>query len=113
MVSNRPAAVDSAAARPPAATRPEMLVEKKKKAANEASSIDIARMEREMHDYKQVEDTLGETMLVLVVAKGYLARVLRNEAIAGYLQRHHADLLEELVSIMESVSSDARHLERE
>ncbi len=75
------------------------------------------RMEREMenlqHDYKQVEDTLGETMLVLVVAKGYLARVLRNEAIAGYLQRHHADLLEELVSIMESVSSDARHLERE
>jgi hypothetical protein len=100
-----------------AATRPEMLVEKKKKATNEASSIDIARMEREMenlqHDYKQVEDTLGETMLVLVVAKGYLARVLRNEAIAGYLQRHHADLLEELVSIMESVSSDARHLERE
>lgn len=100
-----------------AATRPEMLVEMKKKASGEASPIDIARMEREMenlqHDYKQVEDTLGETMLVLVVAKGYLARVLRNEAIAGYLQRHHTDLLEELVSIMESVSSDARHLERE
>ncbi|MDE3739387.1 plasmid partitioning protein RepB C-terminal domain-containing protein [Pseudomonas resinovorans] len=100
-----------------AATRPEMLVEKKKKPTGEISSIDIARMEREMenlqHDYKQVEDTLGETMLVLVVAKGYLARVLRNEAIAGYLHRHHADLLEELVSIMEAVSSDARHLERE
>jgi hypothetical protein len=45
-------------------------------------------MENLQHDYKQVEDTLGETMLVLVVAKGYLARVLRNEAIAGYLQRH-------------------------
>ncbi|MCY1313290.1 hypothetical protein D9M70_637970 [compost metagenome] len=52
-------------------------------------------------------------MLVLVVAKGYLARVLRNEAIAGYLHRHHSDLLEELVSIMEAVSSDARHLARE
>ncbi|MCY1293530.1 RepB plasmid partitioning protein [compost metagenome] len=99
-----------------AATRPEMLVEKKKP-TGELSSADIARMEREMenlqHDYRQVEDTLGETMLVLVVAKGYLARVLRNEAIAGYLHHHHADLLEELVSIMEAVSSDARHLERE
>ncbi|EJO92008.1 putative plasmid partitioning protein [Ectopseudomonas mendocina DLHK] len=52
-------------------------------------------------------------MLVLVDTKGYLARVLRNEAIAGYLKRHHAELLEELVSIMKSVSSDARHLERE
>jgi len=52
-------------------------------------------------------------MLVLVDAKGYLALVLHNEAIAGYLKRHHADLLEELVSIMKSVSSDARHIERE
>ncbi|MNJ21477.1 RepB plasmid partitioning protein [compost metagenome] len=100
-----------------AATRPEMLVEAKKKGSNEANAEDIARMEREMeklyHDYKSVEDTLGETMLVLVVAKGYIARVLRNDAIAGYLYRYHADLLEELVSIMEAVSSDARHLERE
>ncbi|WP_181299059.1 plasmid partitioning protein RepB C-terminal domain-containing protein [Pseudomonas sp. Q2-TVG4-2] len=100
-----------------AATRPEMLVEEKKRPTGDANALDIARMEREMenlqHDYKQVEDTLGETMLVLVVAKGYLLRILRNEAIAGYLQRHHADLLEELLSIMEAVSSDARHLERE
>ncbi|MDU0697899.1 plasmid partitioning protein RepB C-terminal domain-containing protein [Pseudomonas sp. NY15436] len=99
-----------------AATRPELLVEKKK-STDEITSIDIARMEREMenlqHDYRQVEDSLGETMLTLVVAKGYLVRLLRNEAIAGYLYQHHADLLEELVSIMEAVSSDARHLERE
>ncbi|TCD19201.1 chromosome partitioning protein [Pseudomonas sp. IC_126] len=100
-----------------AATRPEMLTERKKKPSGDDNALDIARMEREMenlqHDYKQVEDTLGETMLVLVVAKGYLLRMLRNEAISGYLHHHHADLLEELVSIMEAVSSDARHLERE
>ncbi|MBF6032833.1 ParB N-terminal domain-containing protein [Pseudomonas moraviensis] len=100
-----------------AATRPEMLVEKKKKQAADVSSVDIARMEREMenlqHDYKQVEDTLGETMLVLVVAKGYLARLLRDEAISAYLKRHYAELLEELQSIMDAVTSDARHLERE
>ncbi|HBP5921424.1 plasmid partitioning protein RepB C-terminal domain-containing protein [Pseudomonas sp. NY15181] len=99
-----------------AATRPEFLVTQKK-STTEISSVDITRMEREMenlqHDYRQVEDTLGETMLVLVVAKGYLMRVLRNESIAGYLHQHHADLLEELVSIMEAVSTDARHLERE
>lgn len=100
-----------------AATRPEMLVDKQRKPSAENNALDIARMEREMenlqHDYKQVEDTLGETMLILVVAKGYLLRILRNDAIAAYLQQHHADLLEELVSIMEAVSSDARHLERE
>lgn len=100
-----------------AASRPEMLVETKKKATTEVSAVDIARMEREMenlhHDYKQVEDTLGETMLVLVVAKGYLMRLLRNVNIATYLHHHYAELLEELVSIMEAVASDARQLERE
>jgi len=100
-----------------AATRPEMLIAKKNRYANEVALQDIARMEREMerlyHDYKVVEDTLGETMLVLVVAKGYMTRMLSNEAIAGYLHYSHPELLEELVSIMEAVSSDARHLERE
>ena len=100
-----------------AATRPEMLIAKKNPYAKEAALQDIARMEREMerlyHDYKMVEDTLGETMLVLVVAKGYMTRMLSNDAIAGYLHRSHPELLEELVSIMEAVSTDARHLERE
>ncbi|WP_434575574.1 ParB N-terminal domain-containing protein [Pseudomonas sp. Z3-6] len=99
-----------------AASRPEMLVEMRKK-SSEVSAVDIARMEREMenlqHDYKQVEDTLGETMLVLVVTKGYLVRLLRNEAIAGYVTRYYSELLEELMSIMEAVTSDARQLERE
>lgn len=100
-----------------AATRPEMLIEKKSKLSTEVSVEEISRMEREMeklyHDYKVVEDTLGETMLVLVVAKGYLARLLRNEAISGYLNRCHGELLEELTAIMEAISSDARKPERE
>lgn len=100
-----------------AASRPEMLVEQKKKPKNDVTAVDIARMERELenlhNDYRQVEDTLGETMLVLVVAKGYLARLFRNEGIAAYLMQHYAELLEELVTIMEAVTSDARQLERE
>lgn len=99
-----------------AATRPDLLITSKK-AICDVSPADIARMEREMenlqHDYRQVEENLGETMLVLVVAKGYLMRLLRNEKITGYLNHHHADLLKELVSIMDAVNSDARHLERE
>ncbi|WP_219063363.1 plasmid partitioning protein RepB C-terminal domain-containing protein [Pseudomonas sp. UMAB-08] len=100
-----------------AATRPEMLIEKKSKLSAEVSVEEIARMEREMeklyHDYKVVEDTLGETMLILVVAKGYIARLLRNETISGYLKRCHGELLDELTAIMEAVSSDARKPERE
>lgn len=100
-----------------AATRPEMLIEKKSKLPAEVSVEELARMEREMeklfHDYKVVEDTLGETMLFLVVAKGYLARLLRNETISGYLNRFHGELLVELTAIMDAVSSDARKPERE
>ena len=70
-----------------AATRPEQLVEAKK-VSEGVTAEDIARMEREMeklyHDYRLVEDTLGETMLVLVVAKGYVSRMLRNQTIAAY-----------------------------
>lgn len=100
-----------------AATRPEMLIEKKSKLPAEVSVEELARMEREMeklfHDYKVVEDTLGETMLFLVVAKGYLARLLRNETISGYLNRCHGELLVELTAIMDAVSTDARKPERE
>lgn len=100
-----------------AATRPDMLIEKKSKLPAEVSVEELARMEREMeklfHDYKVVEDTLGETMLFLVVAKGYLARLLRNETISGYLNRYHGELLVELTAIMDAVSSDARKPERE
>ncbi len=77
----------------------------------------IARMEREMErlqqDHRVAEDTLGETMLVLVVAKGYLARLLRNEAVSGYLSRPHPDLSAELTSVMEAVGTDARSVARE
>lgn len=99
------------------ATRPELLVEPKQKPGETVSAEDIARMEREMeklyHDYRLVEDTLGETMLVLVVAKGYVARLLRNEAIAAYLSRFEPDLGRELAVVMEAVTADARSLERE
>lgn len=99
-----------------AATRPEQLVEAKK-VSEGVTAEDIARMEREMeklyHDYRLVEDTLGETMLVLVVAKGYVSRMLRNQNIAAYLERFEPDLVRELAGVVEAVTADARSLERE
>lgn len=101
-----------------ATTRPEHLVEgaQTKRAAG-VTPEDIARMEREMErlqqDYRVVEDTLGETMLVLVVAKGFVNRLLGNAAVAGYLARHHAELATELGRMMENIALDARTTERE
>lgn len=100
------------------ATRPEQMVNAKKpKKAESLSPEDIARMERELErlhkDYRAVEDDMGETMLVLVVAKGHIARLLRNTTIADYLSRFHVDLLEGLRSVMDAVTMDARTLERE
>lgn len=98
------------------ATRPEDLLETKTSVEG-VSPENIMKMEREMerlyHDYRLVEDTLGETMLVLVVAKGYLTRILRNDSISAYLQRFEPDLARELMGIMDAVTADARNLERE
>ena len=95
-----------------AATRQELLLEPKKAKQLDAKPEDIARMERQMEklyqDYKLVEDTLGESMLVLVVAKGFVARLMRNEAIVAYLDSHHADLARELTSVMDAVANEAQ-----
>lgn len=99
------------------ATRPEMLLDPKRPKQVMASPEDIARMEREMEklyqDYRMVQDTLGETTLVLVVAKGYLSRLMRNEAISSYLVSHYPDLTNEIRNVMDAVGTDARAMQRE
>ena len=67
---------------------------------------DLARIEREMHaleaDFRRIEDSHGQNMLKLVLAVGYLRRVLDNAAVVKYLSRKHADLLVELTRIVET-----------
>ncbi len=101
-----------------ATTRPELLVdEKKSRRLSEVKPEDIARMEREMErlheDYIAAEDDVGEIMLTLVVAKGYLGRLLRNPAISTYLRRNHADILDGMASVMDAIGTDARALEKQ
>ncbi len=101
-----------------AAMPPEKLLKPEKKADLKGiSPEDIARMEREMerlqHEYRNVEETLGDTMFTLVVAKGYMNKLLKNETVADYLDRHHSSLLGELRTVMDAIGADTRDLERE
>ena len=101
-----------------ATTRPDQLVDdKKSKPSTDLRPEDIARMEREMEklhqDYLMAEEEIGDTMLSLVIAKGYISRLMRNVAISDYLKRHHPDLVDGITSVMDAIATDARAPERE
>ena len=58
--------------------------------------------------YKLVEQTYGQDVLNLVLAKGYLAKLLENELVAQYLRQRQPDLLAEFETIVETVSLEQR-----
>jgi hypothetical protein len=53
-----------------------------------------------------VEQTYGQDVLNLVLAKGYLARLLGNELITQSLRQRQPDLLAESQTIVETISLD-------
>ncbi|OTP75924.1 plasmid partitioning protein RepB C-terminal domain-containing protein [Caballeronia sordidicola] len=75
----------------------------------------MAKMEREMSNlqgqYKLVEQTYGQDVLNLVLAKGYLARLVENESVRQYLQAQQADLLVEFQAIVDTIALDQPTLE--
>lgn len=70
----------------------------------------MSRMEREMEtvtgDFKAIEASYGEDVLHLVVASGYLNRLVSNAAIESYLERRHPELLIEFRSVIQATSLD-------
>lgn len=70
----------------------------------------MSRMEREMQsvsaDFKAIEASYGEDVLHLVVASGYLSRLLSNPAIEGYLCKNHPELLIEFRAVIAATSLD-------
>ena len=68
----------------------------------------MAKMEREMNNlqeqYKVVEQTYGQDVLNLVLARGYLARLLENAPVAEFLHRRQPDVLHEFQTIVETTS---------
>ena len=91
-----------------------LVGEKKPRKLSGVSPEQMARMEREMSNlqaqYKLVEQTYGQDVLNLVLAKGYLAKLLENESARQYVARHHPDLMVEFESIIATISLDQQQL---
>ena len=94
-----------AATRQPDLTHPE----RPKKIAG-MTGEQMARLEREMaslnQDFKALEASYGDDVLHLVIASGYLTRLIRNAEIKRYLTSRHPELLDEFRSIIAASSLD-------
>lgn len=93
------------------ATPANLLVEgKKPQRMSGVSQEQIAKMEREMSNlqvqYKTVEQTYGQDVLHLVLAKGYLAKLLENKAVSRYLVQREPEVYAEFETIVQTVSID-------
>ncbi len=94
-----------------AATPSNLLVgEAKPKKLTGVSADQMAKMEREMgnlqEQFKLAEQSYGQDILNLVLAKGYLAKLMTNEAILRHLTKNHPDVLNEFDSIVQMVALD-------
>lgn len=80
------------------------------KKVNGVSAEQMIKMEREMgnlhEQFKLVERSYSEDMFNLVLAKGYLERLLGNEAVFRFLAQKHQDMLTEFSSIIRITSLD-------
>ena len=94
-----------------AATQSNMLVgETKPKKLTGVTADQMARMEQEMgnlqEQFKLAEQSYGQDILNLVLAKGYLAKLMANEAVLRHLTKNHPDVLNEFDSIVRMVALD-------
>jgi len=93
------------------ATPTELLLDgKKPQKLTGVSPEQMARMEREMSNlqtqYKTVEQTYGQDVLNLVLARGYLAKLLDNGSVRRYVAQRRPELVSEFESILKTVSLD-------
>lgn len=69
---------------------------------------EMAQMQREMENlqrhFKATEATYGDDVLNLVIATGYVAKLVGNPAIERYLERYHPEIVLEFRSIIAAAS---------
>lgn len=58
-------------------------------------------------DFRLIEETYGADHLDLVLAKGYLARLIENARVAKYLREHHREIAMEFIRIVERQATAA------
>lgn len=91
------------------ATPVELLVDgKKPPKLTGVTQEQMVRMEREMANlqgqYKMVEQTYGQDVLNLVLARGYLAKLLENKQVVRYLKQRQPEVVAEFETIVQTVS---------
>jgi ParB/RepB/Spo0J family partition protein len=64
---------------------------------------DIAKMEHEMesleHDFKAIEDTYGQNVLNLTLARGYVKKLLENARVVRFLSAQQPDIFREFEAL--------------
>lgn len=93
------------------ATPETMLIEgKKPRKLAGVTQEQMAKMEREMgnlqEQYKMVEQSYGQDILNLVLARGYLSKIVDNTPVSRYLEQRHPEILNEFAGIIQAVSVD-------
>ena len=75
------------------------------------SAEDIAKMEKEMDNIKQdfeaFEESYGRNVLNLVLANGYLSKLLNNARVVRFLSQHYQEFLLEFQNIIEATSLES------
>jgi ParB-like chromosome segregation protein Spo0J len=70
----------------------------------------IVKLEREMNQvqekYKDAEKSYGSELLNLVVAKGYLTKLVGNEAVRSWISRHAPEILEQFDLVINTTSME-------
>lgn len=88
------------------ATPAAMLVgERKPSKLAGVSAEQMAKMEKEMGNlqgqFKSIEQSYGQDVLNLVLAKGYLSKLLANEAVLRFLSMRQPEVLREFSNLVE------------
>lgn len=93
-----------------ATPREQLRDPEKQKPIRGISEEERERMEHEIEnlrrDMKAVEEDYGANVVRLVVANGYVARLLHNDHVASYLGRYHPELQNQLMRISEALADE-------
>lgn len=79
-------------------TNPEEPKQKKGMSREELAKLQV-EMQTIERDMKAVEETYGEDMLNLTLARGYIKKLLANARVCRFLTANHPDLMSEFESI--------------
>ena len=93
------------------ATPAELRTDVRPTPRDKSSSIEqLVKLEKEMSQvqtqYKDAEQNYGSDLLNLVVAKGYLTKLLANEVVKTYIERAEPHILEQFELVVNTVSME-------